>query len=145
MELIAKSFDQLTTSELYEILRCRAQVFGIEQNIVYVDPDGLDQRSVHVFFAEHGRIAAYLRVIEPGVKYEAASIGRVLTLEPYRHRGLSRKLVIHAIDLALTMSDTIQIEAQAYLHDFYHSLGFVATSEPYILEGLEHIDMVLHR
>ena len=33
MEFFAKTFDELTTKELYEILKSRSQIFTIEQNI----------------------------------------------------------------------------------------------------------------
>ncbi|MFT4673107.1 MAG: ElaA protein, partial [Pseudohongiellaceae bacterium] len=38
-----KSFDQLTTLELYSLLQLRSEVFVVEQNCVYQDVDGYDQ------------------------------------------------------------------------------------------------------
>ena len=37
----------------------------------------------------------------------------------------------------------IMIHAQAYLQQFYESLGFEVWSQPYQLVGIEHIDMIL--
>lgn len=143
MDIKTKRFGELTTLELYEILRNRAEVFVVEQGIVYQDMDELDLSSTHIFMEDGGRIMAYLRLIDPGIKYAAASIGRVLTMKQYRGRGLSRLLMTEAIRLGKSMSDAIEIEAQAYLRDFYKSFGFKETSGEFILEGIPHISMVL--
>lgn len=145
MEIKIKRFDELTTEELYEILQCRGEVFAVEQNIVYQDMDGIDKQSAHIFIIKDGRIASYLRLIDPGAKYKAASIGRVLTLKEFRGHGLARKLMIRAINEAFKTAPAIEIEAQAYLKDFYASLGFKAISDEFILEGIPHISMILER
>ena len=143
IKIRVKRFDELTTGELYEILRCRSEVFVVEQNCVYQDLDEEDSASTHLFIEEEGRIKAYLRVIDPGVKYVSASIGRVLTMKPYRGQGLARPLMIEAIRVAKSLSDTIEIEAQAYLRQFYKSLGFKESSAEFTLDGIPHISMML--
>ena len=45
MEFFAKTFDELTTKELYEILKSRSQIFTIEQNIHCQDMDDIDYNS----------------------------------------------------------------------------------------------------
>lgn len=142
-KIVVKDFDSLTNNELYQILRCRAEVFGIEQEILYIDPDNLDQKSIHIFAVNEGTIAAYARVIPPGIKYPPASIGRLLTLRPFRDRGLARRIMNRAVEIALGLSSEIRIEAQAYLKEFYLGLGFKAVSDTYILEGLPHITMTM--
>ncbi len=88
MEINIKRFEELSTTELYEILRCRAEVFVVEQNCPYQDLDMADMHSTHVYIEDNGRIKSYLRVIDPGIKYpSAASIGRVLTHERIQRRG----------------------------------------------------------
>ena len=141
--MTVKRFDALTTAELYEILRCRAEVFVVEQDCVYQDVDGFDRQASHLFFEEQGRILSYVRVVDPGVKYPAASITRVLTLPEARHRGLSTRLIQAGIELARTLSPTIAIEAQAYLREFYASFGFRPVSEEFLLDGIPHIRMQL--
>ena len=49
MQLIwkLKSFEELTTVELYAILQLRNEVFVVEQNCAYQDADGKDQASFH--------------------------------------------------------------------------------------------------
>lgn len=143
MDIIGKRFEQLSLEELYSILHARAEVFVTEQNIVYQDMDGIDFSSTHLFIKDGGRICAYLRIIDPGVKYAEVSIGRVLTMKPWRRRGLSRKLMLEAIKIASRHGLPIKIEAQAYLKDFYASLGFRAVSDVFILEDIPHIEMVL--
>lgn len=41
-------FDQLTTAQLYAVLRLRSEVFVVEQNCVFLDLDGLDDRAMHL-------------------------------------------------------------------------------------------------
>lgn len=144
MEIIRKRFEELTVSELYSILKARSEVFVTEQNIIYQDMDDIDFRSTHLFIVENDVICSYLRIIDAGVKYPEISIGRVLTLKPYRGRGFSRKLMDKAIEIGKEQSLPIKIEAQAYLKDFYLSLGFRQISEEFILEGIPHIEMILN-
>lgn len=145
MELTVKKFQALTLEELYGILRSRSEVFVVEQNIVYQDMDYIDRYSTHIFFKDGDKIASYLRVIDAGVKFKEASIGRVLTLPEYRGRGLSRRLMQLAIQYLKTIGSVpIKIEAQEYLVKFYESLGFKSVSEPFILEDIYHVEMMLY-
>ena len=143
MEIICKRFDELTLYELYSILQARSEVFVNEQNIVYQDMDEIDFSSTHLFISEAGMVCSYLRIIDAGVKYPEFSIGRVLTLKEYRGKGYSRKLMELAIAKIKERSMPIKIEAQAYLKDFYLSLGFKQISDEFILEGIPHIEMLL--
>ena len=143
MNIQIKRFEELTITELYEILRCRAEVFVVEQESIYQDIDELDKHSTHLYIKDHGKIKAYLRVIDPGVKFAAASIGRGLVMKEYRGKGLARPIMDKAIEIASSKADTIEIEAQSYLLEFYKSLGFIPISEEFILEGRAHISMVL--
>ena len=143
MEMKINRFDELTVREVYEILRCRSEVFVVGQECVYQDIDELDFRSTHLYFEDNGKIAAYLRIIDPGVKFPSTALGRVLTMPTYRGHGLARKMMTEAIRICKTMSDTIEIEAQAYLVKFYESLGFVQTSEIFMYENRPHVSMIL--
>ncbi len=143
MEIKIKRFEELTLRELYEIMRIRAEVFIVEQNCPCQELDNRDQHSTHLYAVEDGKILSYLRVIDPGVKHPDSSIGRVLTVKEARGKGLARMLMKEAIKISLANSPAIEIEAQAYLRDFYKSLGFVETSGEYILEERLHIDMKL--
>lgn len=142
MELVFKLFEELTVDELYSILGARSEVFVNEQNIVYQDMDGIDRHAAHLFIVENGTVAAYLRIIDAGVKYPEMSIGRVLTLKPFRHRGYCRKLMQTALDYAAENGKPVRIEAQSYLKEFYMELGFKPISGEFILEGISHIEML---
>ena len=143
MELIVKSFEQLTTRELYELLRVRAEVFVVEQNCVYQDLDETDFRSLHMYFEEDGRIAAYLRVFEaePGIM----QVGRVLTVK--RGVGLGGELLHKALQEIIARFDPAKIvlEAQCYATGFYAREGFVICSEEFLEDGIPHVKMELIR
>ena len=55
MSLKSKYFGELTTKELYEILKARAEIFVVEQNCVYQDLDGVDYRKPACFLRGRGR------------------------------------------------------------------------------------------
>ena len=139
-----KRFDELTTTELYEILRVRAEVFVVEQTCVYQDLDEKDKKAYHLFCEKNGEIVAYLRILDKGVSYPEISIGRVLTRETNRRTGLAREMMQKAISFVEEELSEMQIRisAQLYLKQFYESLGFLITSEVYLEDDIEHIEMV---
>lgn len=142
-----KPFDALTTKELYAILYERTNVFVVEQNCPYLEVDGKDEASYHLFKEEDGVIVAYLRILPPGVSYEQASLGRVLIKQTHRGQGIAQQLVQKGIDFvhASLGEKTIKIQAQAYLRDFYGSFGFEAISDVYLEDDIPHIDMLLEK
>ena len=141
MNLVSKYFADLTTRELYEILKARCAVFVVEQNCVYQDIDGQDPTSLHVFFEDEGRIAAYLRafVKEPGV----VQMGRVLTVD--RGIGLGGMILRAGIKEIRERFHPrkIYIEAQSYTVGFYAREGFRVTSEEFLEDGIPHVKMEL--
>ncbi len=143
MSLEIKKFNELTTLELYEILKVRSKVFVVEQKLSYVDPDGKDIDSVHVMIKENNKVIAYLRLIKPGVSYNDPSIGRVLVIPEARNKGLARKLVKAGIDYIINNwnEKKITIGAQNYLRSFYESMGFKANSKVYLEVMIPHIKM----
>lgn len=136
--------DALGTLALYEIMQARAAVFVVEQNCPYQDADGADLQSWHLCVRVDGELAAYARVVDPGVKYAQPSIGRVLTLQKFRALKIGRALVSEAIRFsdATFPGHEIKIGAQAYLQRFYESLGFQAVSDLYDEDGIPHLKMV---
>jgi ElaA protein len=139
-----KKFDELNAEEIYEILKIRNQVFIVEQQCPYLDCDGRDMKSYHLFLENNNEIAAYLRIIEKGVSYNEISIGRVLVNSKYRGKGLARDMMKEAIGyISNQLNETsIRIEAQAYLIDFYKSLGFKQTSKIFLEDNIPHIEML---
>ncbi|MBK7559830.1 MAG: GNAT family N-acetyltransferase [Chitinophagaceae bacterium] len=144
---IFKSFDELTAKELYAILQLRNEVFVVEQNCVYQDADGKDLHSMHLCGWVAGKLAAYTRIIPPGISYTEASIGRVVTSPAYRNTGAGRQLMEESIRLTFSefKGTRIRIGAQVYLTGFYSSLGFIQTGEEYLEDGILHIEMILHK
>jgi ElaA protein len=140
-----KSFDQLTTLELYSLLQLRSEVFVVEQNCVYQDVDGYDQIAIHLLMYLDNKLCAYSRLIPPGIKYESASIGRVVTQRDARGGGHGKALMESAMAHCkrLWPEAGLTISAQAYLEKFYQSLGFKTDSEPYMEDDIPHIQMRL--
>lgn len=140
-----KSFHQLTTEELYAILRLRSEVFVVEQNCVFLDMDNKDRPCDHLMGWRGDLLAAYSRIMPAGISYEETSIGRIVTSPAARRGGIGRELLIKSIDLAYKLHGRrdIRIGAQYYLKDFYASFGFVQKGETYLEDGIEHVEMLL--
>ena len=136
-----KTFHELTVDELYELLRVRSEVFVVEQNCVYQDMDGDDQKAIHLWLTVADKVVALARVCPAGTHMEEVSIGRVITTE--RNRGYGKQIMLHAIDAAIGHFNAkrIDIEAQEYARGFYESVGFIQSSESFMLDGIPHIRM----
>ncbi len=139
-----KPFASLSSKELYEILKIRQEVFIVEQTCYYVDADGYDQQAVHIWAERAGKILAYSRVFEPGIKYAEASIGRVLTSPNYRKINLGKILLRFSIDTieARFRTRSIRISAQDYLLSFYSEFGFEDTGKKYLEDDIPHTEML---
>lgn len=138
-------FDALTPAELYAITQARIGVFIVEQACPYADADGADPECHHLWtLAPSGGVAAYLRVVPPGVKYDEPSLGRILTTGAARGAGLGRALVSEGITRVeqLYGAQPIRIGAQRYLLSFYESFGFARTGYDYDEDGIPHSEML---
>ena len=144
MDFKIKQFDNLTTDELYKILKARIDVFVVEQNCPYEECDNKDYDSVHIFSRENNKIAAYLRIIPAGISYKEPAIGRVLVAKEYRRQGIAKNMMYLALKYINNnlKTDYIRISAQKYLLDFYKSLGFEKVSEEYLEDGIPHHEML---
>ena len=139
-----KSFEQLTGSELYAILKIRQEVFVVEQTCYYLDADGDDDKAIHIWAEKNGEIVAYCRVFRPQVKYTDASIGRVLTHPTHRKLNLGKilmKIAIATIE-GKFRTKKIRISAQDYLLNFYTDLGFQSTGKKYLEDDIPHTEMI---
>lgn len=141
MKLVTKFFDELTTAELYELLKARAKIFVVEQNCVYQDLDDKDYDCLHIFYEESGKVVAYLRAFlkENGI----VQVGRVLTVE--HGTGLGGKLLKARIDCIKEKycPREIFIEAQCYAVGYYEREGFQICSEEFLEDGIPHVQMEL--
>jgi ElaA protein len=143
MQLTVKKFDELTTDELFSIYKLRMEVFIVEQNCPYQDIDDYDKEAYHVYLKEDGEIAAYLRLLPKGVRFDEVSIGRVIAAK--RRMGYGSRVVEAGIDAAKEILDAekIIIEAQVYAKGLYEKFGFIKTSEEFLEDDIPHIQMTL--
>lgn len=139
MTLHKKTFRELTTDELYELLRVRSDVFVVEQNCVYQDLDYDDQKAIHLWLTVEDKVVALARVCPADTHMKEISIGRVISTE--RGKGYGKQIMLHAIDAAIEHFDAklIDIEAQEYAKGFYEGVGFKQSSEKFMLDGIPHI------
>lgn len=143
MELYVRKFNDLTVTELFEIIQLREAVFIVEQQCVYQDVDDYDRSAVHVFLKEDGMIRAYLRVLPRDTKFDEVSLGRIIAKK--RLCGLGSRIVAEGIKVARDHfgADTIVISAQRRAAAFYEKQGFVQISDEYLEDEIPHIKMKL--
>lgn len=164
-EFSIKTFDELTSVDIYHILRARSQVFVVEQNCAYQDMDELDFDCLHLVAHQNEALVGYCRIIPPEynrlrsslsvtdvdvsadqLNTAMSAIGRVLVLSEHRGQGIARQMMIQAIAHCRKKygkKRPIIISAQTYLLSFYQSLGFVPEGDYYLEDNIEHVKMVL--
>ncbi len=145
MEWRIKTFSELSSRELYDILRMRSEIFVVEQRCVYNDVDGADLSSWQLFSYGGGRLAASMRILRPGAVYDTPAMGRIAVAPDFRRCGAARAMMERALDFAEEEfgGRAVTLAAQLYLTAFYRSLGFHEISEPYDDCGILHVDMRL--
>lgn len=144
LNIITKTFQQLSTDELYAMLQFRSEVFVVEQNCVYQDIDGKDQKALHVLGYKNEILVAYTRLFKPGDYFENASIGRVVVRQNERQYRYGYDIMNVSIDEIKRQFNetTIKISAQEYLVKFYTNLGFEVIGSSYLEDGIPHVAMV---
>jgi ElaA protein len=137
----------LPIADWYAASAARIDVFVMEQNCPFQDLDGVDFQSWHLLGWDNSngerKLAAYCRLVDPGIKFPQPSIGRVITTRDYRLSGYGKVLMREACTRheALYPGQPNRIGAQARLERFYRGFGFVTDSAPYIEDGIPHIEM----
>jgi ElaA protein len=142
---ICKAFNDLTVTELYQLLRLRSEVFVVEQNCVFLDADDKDYACHHLLlFDDEQELVAYARIVPAGKSYAEASIGRIVSSKKVRGTGVGKILTQAAIDAAKNLYGDvpIRIGAQYYAVKFYEQLGFKIDGEIYDEDGIDHIEMI---
>ena len=139
-----KTFPELTTTELYEIIKARVNVFVVEQDCPYPDLDDNDQKAIHLWAEDNGEVLAYCRIFDKGIRYPETSIGRVITTENGSGTGLGRQLISYALDIIENRLRTreVRISAQDYLLKFYSDFGFLNTGTKYMEDNIPHTEMI---
>ncbi len=136
------NLQEISSNDLYQILKLRQDVFIVEQDCIYHDIDNLDPNSEHVFLKNDQEVIAYSRIVPAGKKFDHPSIGRIVTHQSFRGKGYGREIVKRSLTILTERGiKTVIIEAQNHLQKFYESLGFKKISEPYDVDGILHIKM----
>ena len=133
-----KSFSELTTDELYEIVRARCEIFILECGMRCRDFDGRDKDALHCFAIKGGRLVSYMRAFAEG---GTLTLGRVLTV--CHGKGHGRELISEGIRLIKERAEfnTVTLHSQVHARGFYEKLGFFATGEEFMEEGVPHVTM----
>jgi ElaA protein len=146
LTMYQKTFEELTTKELYALLKLRQQVFVVEQKSIYQDLDDGDMEAIHYLdFDIQGELQAYARYRQvselPEVKIE-----RVVLSTENRGMGKGKSLIelLIADILNVLPKAKIKLSAQVDALAFYHKLGFIEKGQPYDDGGIPHITMFYH-
>jgi len=144
LNIKVKSFEQLTKLELYYLLQLRSEVFVVEQDCVYQDLDGKDEKALHILGLKEDKIVAYTRVFKPGLYFDEASIGRVVVAKNERQYKYGYDIMNASIEAIQDRYKTpeIKISAQSYLNKFYTNLGFKNVGKEYLEDGIPHVAMI---
>jgi len=144
LSICIKSFKDLNTQELYDLLQLRSEVFVVEQDCVYQDIDGKDQKALHILGYKNEKLVAYTRIFKPGDYFKETSIGRVVVLKNERQHNYGYDIMKASIDAIKIHYNTteIKISAQTYLKNFYNNLEFKEVGEEYLEDGIPHIAMI---
>ena len=142
--IITKTFYELDTEDLYQILRLRSEVFVVEQDCVYQDIDNKDHNAIHLYYKENDQIVAYTRIFKAGDYYENPCIGRVVVSKKNRGNDLGKKIMIDSMEYIKQniKGEKIELSAQKYLDKFYKDLGFYKIGEEYLEDGIPHQRMI---
>ena len=144
MEILIKTFEEFSLNELYQVLQLRSEVFVVEQDCIYQDIDGKDQKALHILGYKDDVLVAYTRCFDKGIYFEEAAIGRVIVKKNYRRFGYGHEIIEASIKAIQERFKTnkIKLSAQRYLIDFYESHGFKSIGEGYLEDGIPHIAMI---
>ena len=141
--VIIKTFHELDKEELYKLIQLRIEVFVVEQDCPYQDLDNLDIQGRHIWIEEEGTILSYLRLNPPGIRFNEPSLGRIVTKDTVRSRGLAEIIINKALEIIDNdYRMPTRISAQTYLEDYYSRFGFVKCSEEYMEDNIPHIEML---
>jgi|TARA_B110000971_G_C20014796_1_gene503408 ElaA protein len=145
LEINTYIYNELTTNQLYNILKLRAEVFVVEQNCAYQDLDNKDNKALHLIGEINNEIIAYTRIFKKGDYFTNSSIGRVLVKKEFRKKELGKAIMEKSIEIIKknTKEEKIEISAQKYLTKFYKDLGFKKTGKEYLEDNIPHIKMIL--
>lgn len=138
-------FEELTLNEFHDIIAERIEVFVIEQECPYQELDGKDKKALHLYATnEKNDILAYARILPQGVSYKEVAIGRVITTQKGRGKGLGHELMKKAMEIIENTFGkvSVRLSAQEHLQQYYGAHGFVKVSEMYLEDNIPHVEML---
>ena len=145
MRLEVKAWNQLSRKEINDIFSLRSEVFVVEQECIYQDIDGKDEKADHVLLIINNELVGYTRVFNENIYFKEASFGRAVVKKNYRGEGYGHLLVEKSLEhLKTNKQSLVKISAQSHLKEFYSSHGFVAKGEEYMEDGIPHTAMYYH-
>ncbi|MDG1052516.1 MAG: GNAT family N-acetyltransferase [Flavobacteriaceae bacterium] len=145
MRLEIKAWNQLSSKEINDIFSLRSEVFIVEQECIYQDVDGKDEKADHVLLTINNQLVGYTRVFNKNIYFKDASFGRAVVKKSHRGEGYGHLLVEKSLEhLKTNKQSPIKISAQSHLKEFYSSHGFAAKGEEYMEDGIPHTAMYCH-
>jgi len=142
-------FSELSTLQLYALLRLRSEVFVVEQTCIYQDMDNKDLNSgvQHLLMLDEMQLLGYARLLPANISYNTPSIGRILISPKDRNKGLGRQLIQESLQRAFALwpNEDVTIGAQSHLSVLYQSFGFREISAHYLEDDILHVDMLIRR
>jgi ElaA protein len=141
---LERAWSELTTDELYAILKLRTDVFFLEQKIDETELDDRDREpeTRHYWIADDRGTAAYLRTLVDAVPEHRDArrlISRVVVREDRRGDGLAQQLI--GAVLERHGSEPFLLHAQEYVAPLYARFGFEPFGEAYVEAGISHLSM----
>jgi len=142
MRLEVKAWNKLSRKEINDVFSLRSEVFIVEQECIYQDVDGKDEKADHVLLIVNNKLAGYTRVFNENTYFKEASFGRAVVKKTHRGKGYGHLLVKKSLEhLKQQQQSPIKISAQSHLKEFYSSHGFVAKGKEYMEDGIPHTAM----
>lgn len=146
LEWKCKLFSQLSTDELYELIKLRIDIFVVEQTCPYseLDEKDRDNQTLHIMGLHENILICCARLLAPKVSYTETSLGRFAVVESYRGQKIGSELMAECLkQIHHHWPNTdIRISAQQHLSHFYSSFGFKQTSDMYLEDNIPHIEML---
>ena len=141
-----KTFQELESARLFDLLKLRVDVFVVEQQCAYRELDEHDRHPETKHLSGHGvsrQLIAYARLLPPGLRYAEVNLGRFVVKADWRKQGIGHQLLQTALQEVSRCwpKTSIRISAQDYLQAFYAQYGFIRVSEDFLEDGICHVEM----
>lgn len=143
IEWVKKKWSEVSSEELYSVLRLRSEVFVVEQDCVYQDIDNKDQIAIHLLGYINKELIAYSRLFNEGDYFKETSFGRAIIKKEKRGQGYGDELIKESLKTIKNYygNKKVKISAQAHLKTFYSKHAFIAKGKEYLEDGIPHVSM----